>query len=332
VNLLITGGAGFIGSHLAKKFLLDEYKVTIVDSFKPAYKSNLCEIRLKSLLKYKNLKVYRADLSRISKSGISQIVMNQDVIIHLAAYPGVQMSNKKPLEYFDNNILSFHNIVKAALNSNINKFFFASSSSIYGDVFFRNKLDKAYSAQRKSFYADTKWFNELESFALSGIEGFQEISQVALRFFTVFGPYGRPDMAYWKFANLIESNLPINLNGRFGGKRDFTPVSFVVNFISDLLESNLQRGLTSVNIGLQKSSTTKYFASILAEAMNKKVNFTYSSRSNFEVKKTKADMSKSLRLLNSKITKPNLEEEIKNFAKWYMSMPKKIRFNQFSTN
>lgn len=228
MNILITGGAGFIGSHLAKKLLLNHHQITIVDNLHPYY----------------NLEQKRNHLNEIEGLGIPfrflQVdVMDEsscktifeetsfDVVVHLAALPGVPYSIAQPLQYVDSDIKVTINLLKYAGETKVNHFVFASSSSVYG-----NQADVALSedmanGQVASPYAAAKYGAESFCHAYQSLYGFQ---LSILRFFTVYGPWGRPDMAIPIFIKKLMSGESIDIFGK-GSARDYTYIDDIVEGI-----------------------------------------------------------------------------------------------------
>ena len=233
-KILITGACGFIGFHLSLRLCQSGYKVFGIDNFSCTDKK-LLKSRLRILKKHKSFKFYKIDLSENFEKRIKDQFY---AIIHLAAKPGVRESQKKPKIYFKNNITAFYNIIDFA-KKKTSTFIYASSSSVYGN----NQKKKVGSKEDRteikplSFYALTKEINE----KFAKIFTDKNFRCFGLRFFSVYGDYGRSDMAYYKFPlNALNGNK-IFLNNFGNDLRDFTHVSDIVNGILKLIKSAKKR-------------------------------------------------------------------------------------------
>jgi UDP-glucuronate 4-epimerase len=200
VNILITGTAGFIGFHLAKKLLSEGHSVVGIDNFNDYYDVQLKENRNKILEKYPNYKLYRADITNITD--LQKIFKENDFerVCHLAAQAGVRYSITNPYIYGDSNLKGFVNIINLAKEKGVKSFVYASSSSVYGNGEKYPSSEKDYVDSPISLYAATKRANELIAHTYNHL---YNLPVIGLRFFTVYGPWGRPDMAIYKFAEKI---------------------------------------------------------------------------------------------------------------------------------
>lgn len=311
---LITGVAGFIGMHFAKKMLDLGYKVLGVDNINNYYDPKLKKSRIKILAKYKNFKFVRADLKdpnsykKIKKSNISHIV-------HLAGQAGVRYSIKNPAAYVNDNILSFVHLLETFKDSKkIKCIVYASSSSVYGKS--KEHFSKNYLLQPISMYAATKMCMELISNVYLDL---YKLKSIGVRFFTVYGPHGRPDMAYYKFCNQIKKNETIKVFNMGKHKRSFTYIDDAVNNLYQILRnSNKINTLETpvVNIGNPKTITLTKFISILEKKLFKKSKKKFLKRQPGDVLETKAIINfekKKLKLL----FKTELEEGISKFVNWH---------------
>ena len=311
---LITGVAGFIGMHFAKKMLDLGNKVLGVDNINNYYDTKLKKSRIKILAKYKNFKFIRADLKdpnsykRIKKLNISHIV-------HLAGQAGVRYSIKNPAAYVNDNILSFVHLLETFKDSKkIKCIVYASSSSVYGKS--KEHFSKNYLLQPISMYAATKMSMELISNVYLDL---YKLKSIGIRFFTVYGPHGRPDMAYYKFCNQIKKNETIKVFNMGKHKRSFTYIDDAVNNLYQILKnSNKINTLETpvVNIGNPKTITLTKFISILEKKLSKKSKKKFLKRQPGDVLETKAIINfekKKLKLL----FKTELEEGITKFVNWH---------------
>lgn len=231
-KILITGMAGFIGSHLAKRLSEKGYKIIGIDNLNDYYSVQLKEDRLNILLKH-NIKNYNIDLENYKE--VEKIFNEEypEVVINLAAQAGVRYSLENPHVYITSNINGFTNVLEACRHNNIENLIYASSSSVYG----ANK-SKPFSTSDNvdhplSLYAATKKSNELMAHTYSHL---YNIPTTGLRFFTVYGPWGRPDMALFKFTKAIINDEPIDVYNHGNMMRDFTYVEDIVEAITRLVE------------------------------------------------------------------------------------------------
>ena len=246
--ILITGCAGFIGFHLAYK-LSKRRKVIGIDSLDKYYSVKLKKQRLNLLKKNKKFKFLKIDLNNFKK--LKKELKNQKIeyIVHLAAQPGVRISTKNPHNTLIQNLLAFSNIIEIARLKKIKKFVYASSSSIYGDTKTYPFVENDYKNIPKSVYGATKLSNEI--IANSYSRNFK-IQAVGLRFFTVYGPYGRPDMAYYSFLNKLNMKKKIQVFNNGKMMRDFTYIDDVINGIIKVIKTNFKNKHEILNIGKGK--------------------------------------------------------------------------------
>jgi len=307
-KILITGVAGFIGFHLAKKLTEEGKKIIGVDNLSPYYDVNLKKDRLKLLRK---VKFYKIDIS--NKKKLRKVFKNNkfDKICHLAAQAGVRYSLKNPFEYEKTNILGFLNILELMKEFKIKNLVYASSSSVYGG----NKKIPFSEKDRVdtpiSLYAATKKANELMAYTYHNLYG---INCTALRYFTVYGPYGRPDMALFKFTKNIIEGKPIEVYNYGNMKRDFTYIDDAIKGTISALEKCYPYEI--FNIGNSKPISLKYFISLIEKELNLKAKKKLLPLQPGDVKVTYADLRKSRKMLNYK-PKITIEEGIHRFVEWY---------------
>ncbi len=225
-NVLVTGVAGFIGFHLAKRLLKDGYHVTGIDNLNPYYDVSLKEARLERLLSFDNFRFIKTDLS--DRQGLEKIFEDTqfEVVVNLAAQAGVRYSIENPYAYVDSNIVGFINVLEGCRHNNVKHLVFASSSSVYG-ANTRMPFSVHHNVDHPvSLYAATKKANELMAHTYSHLYG---LPCTGLRFFTVYGPWGRPDMALFLFTSAILDGKPIKVFNHGRMRRDFT-------YIDDIIE------------------------------------------------------------------------------------------------
>jgi UDP-glucuronate 4-epimerase len=310
MKIFVTGGAGFIGSHLSKKLIERGDKVVIIDNFNDYYNPKLKEDRIKILLKGLNFKLYRGDIR--DEKLLEKIFKKEkiDKVVHLAAMAGVRYSFEKPLLYGEVNFMGTLNMLELSKKYKIKNFVYASSSSVYG----ANKKIPFSESDRVdnpiSTYAATKKATELMAYMYSHTHG---LNTTGLRFFTVYGPWGRPDMAYFKFTDLIFHQKPIEVYNHGKMMRDFTYIDDIVDGIIIALDANLKCEI--INIGADKPEKLDKFIKVLEKNIGKVAKKKMMPMQPGDVMKTIADVRK-LRKLGWKPT-INIEAGIYEFIQWY---------------
>lgn len=312
MNLLITGGAGFIGSTLADKLLkIESNNIIVIDNFNDYYSPKLKEKNIKHNLDNKKYKLYRGDIC--DKSLLSRIFNESkiDIVVHIAASAGVRPSIDKPLDYIKNNIEGTVNILEVMKKNNVKKIVFASSSSIYG-----NCKEKVFSEDLKvsepiSPYAASKSACEQFLYTYSKLYNIQVI---ALRFFTVFGPRQRPDLAIRKFIDLIKENKPIPVYGDGTTIRDYTYVDDIVDGIIGAIKYN-DTQYEIINLGGGAPVSLNQMIETIEKALNKKAKIERLPMQPGDVNKTVASITKAKKLLNYN-PKTSFENGIIKFIEW----------------
>jgi len=331
MKIFITGNAGFIGYHLTLKCLSKGYEVIGLDNINDYYDVQLKISRLRNLgieTYPENLKVksslfpsfefIKGNLEDTSVLDYIFTSFKPDLVIHLAAQAGVRYSITNPEKYIQSNIIGFFNIINACKKFQVNKFIYASSSSVYGDhqiVPFDEKMnvDKPI-----SFYAATKKSNELIAHCYSHLFNIQTIG---LRFFTVYGPFGRPDMAYFSFTKSIIENKRIDVYNNGNLSRDFTYIDDIVNGIDLILtglvskESKLDQ-YEVFNIGNSNPEKLITFINVLEKIIEKPANINFLPMQDGDVHDTYADVGK-LKEKVDYLPKTKLNEGLFSFVKWY---------------
>jgi len=309
--ILVTGSAGFIGFHVSKRLLEMGEPVVGVDNLNEYYDVTLKKARLEILKSYDDFTFYREDIQNLQ--AIEDIFESHDldIICNLAAQAGVRYSLKDPFSYQKSNLEGFLSLLELARKYRVRNFVYASSSSVYGD----NKKVPFSVDDRVdtpvSLYAATKRANELIAHAYSHL---YQIPCTGLRFFTVYGPWGRPDMALFLFTEAILKKRPINVYNYGHMKRDFT-------YIDDIVDGTiaaLQRAVPYevFNLGNSQSVELLNFIRILEEALGQEAKKNMMPMQPGDVPETAADIRKSRELLGFD-PKISLEEGTRKFVAWY---------------
>lgn len=320
-KVLVTGAAGFIGYHLSKRLLEEGYLVVGLDNLNNYYDQNLKMDRLNNLKCKDNFNFFKMDLN--DKIELNQLFSNQnfDIVVNLAAQAGVRNSIENPHDYITSNIDGFINILEACRKNDIDHLLYASSSSVYGG---NKKIPFSVDDRVDSpvsLYAATKKSNELMAHSYSHLFS---IPSTGLRFFTVYGPWGRPDMAYFSFANKILSNKEIYIYNQGNMERDFTYIDDIIDSIIKLIPKAPDRNNKEsapyriVNIGSGKPISLLSFVEILEKKLNRKAKKILTEMQPGDVEKTYADITELNQLTNF-TPKWSFEEGITEFVEWYKS-------------
>ncbi len=321
MKILITGVSGFIGYHLALKLLKHNFEIIGVDNMNNYYNNDLKFDRLKEIEKISNsnFKFRKVDIN--DESSINKIFTENkfDVVIHLAAQAGVRYSIDNPKTYIDTNIKGFFNVIDASYKSNVDLFLYASSSSVYGLGKELPYNENSITDKPASLYAATKKSTELISHSYSHLYG---LKTIGLRFFTVYGPWGRPDMAYYTFTQKILNDEPIQIFNNGLNYRDFTYIEDIIDGIEKIINKGLiKQNYSLINIGNNESVSVEKFISILEKNLNKKAIKEYVSFQKGDVERTWADIN-LIKKDYGYSPKTSLEEGLKKFCKWYLNYNK----------
>jgi UDP-glucuronate 4-epimerase len=316
MKILITGAAGFIGYHLAKACLAAGWDVTGIDSVNNYYNPRLKRDRLKLLGDDDHFQFYLG--SMCDKPFVDKVFEEHrfDVVVNLAAQSGVRYSIEKPYEYIDANLIGFINVLEACRHFPVKHLLFASSSSVYGNSEQSPFVEHQCTEEPVSLYAATKKANELMAFSYANLYG---IRSTGLRFFTVYGPWGRPDMAYFHFTKSILEGTPIKLFNNGEMWRDFTYVDDVVTSIMALTtaENDEDEPLFQIyNIGNHQPVRMRDFIEILEDTCGQKAIVDDMPFQSGDVKTTFADVAK----LEAKIgfvPQTRLRDGLAQFVQWY---------------
>ncbi|MBW9324174.1 NAD-dependent epimerase/dehydratase family protein [Enterococcus casseliflavus] len=330
MKILITGGAGFIGSHLAKKILVStEYEVVAIDNLNDYYDVNLKKDRIDLLNHYNNFRFEILDIC--DKNNMNKLFSKEsfDIVINLAAQAGVRYSLENPEAYIKSNIEGFLNILNLSKDYSIKHLLYASSSSVYGG---NTKLPLSTTDNVDhpvSIYAATKKSNELMAHAYSHL---YNLPTTGLRFFTVYGPWGRPDMAYFSFTKNILEGKPINVYNNGHMQRDFTYIDDIVESLFKLINhipnrDNIKKEEYSANeswapykiynIGNSEPVNLMDFINTIENKLSTKARINFEEMQAGDVKDTYADTHD---LENDINFKPNtsIERGLSEFIDWYI--------------
>lgn len=317
MKILVTGVAGFIGFHLAKKLLTAGNQVHGVDNLNDYYDVRLKEARLAQLLPFSRFTFEYLDISdRLLTADLFK-TSDFDVVIHLAAQAGVRYSLENPHAYVDSNLVGFTNILEGCRHSQIEHLIFASSSSVYGK---NTKVPFAVTDPVDtpvSLYAATKKANELMAHAYSHL---YQIPTTGLRFFTVYGPWGRPDMAYYKFVKAIAEDRPIDIYNYGKMMRDFTYIDDIVEGIVKLIPhpAKSRPPYKIYNLGNNNPVELQEFIATIETLMGKSAQKNFLPMQPGDVVATYADVDDLIRDIDFQPT-TSINQGLANFVAWYQS-------------
>lgn len=334
MKILVTGAAGFIGFHCVNRFSSDGHEVVGIDNLNNYYGVELKHARLtesgidpihvleETYVTGKKFEDYKFVKGDISNRGFVEKIFNDangfDVVVHLAAQAGVRYSLINPDAYVDSNINGFYNILEACRKTPVNHLIYASSSSVYGNSTKVPFVETDMTDDTVSLYAATKKSNELFAYNYSHLF---RIPTTGLRFFTVYGPWGRPDMAYFAFADKISNNQEISLFNGGDMYRDFTYVDDIVEGISRLLEkppaaSSPEVPKRILNIGNAAPVYMKDFIALLENKLSKKALINSLPMQETDVYKTYANISALIELTGyNPVTE--IGQGLDRFLDWY---------------
>ena len=323
-KVLVTGAAGFIGFHLAKRLLSLGASVCGIDNLNDYYDVSLKEARLAILEKEPAFTFVRGDLA--DEAAVTKIFedFRLDIVVNLAAQAGVRYSIDNPRSYIQSNIVGFFNILEACRHYPVEHLLYASSSSVYGN---QEKTPFATTDNVDhpiSLYAATKKSDELMAYTYSHLYG---IPATGLRFFTVYGPWGRPDMAYFKFTNKIVRGEPIQIYNHGDMLRDFTYVDDIVRGVENMLcnppkANEFGDRYKVYNIGNNKPEKLMDFIETLEKAIGREAKKEYLPMQPGDVYQTYADVTDLIRDFDFKPS-TSIAEGLGRFAEWYKDYYKK---------
>tara|TARA_B100002051_G_C16734215_1_gene640168 strand:+ start:1037 stop:1999 length:963 start_codon:yes stop_codon:yes gene_type:complete len=310
-KILVTGSSGFIGMHLCKKLLDDGYSVFGIDNMNNYYDLTIKEKRLKILLKYENFKFFEEDISDLNSIQPIFKECKPEKVVNLAAQAGVRYSLENPQAYIHSNIVGFMNILEVCREQKVKGFIYASSSSVYGGnkkipFSIEDKVDSPI-----SIYAASKKANELMAHSYSHLYG---LNTTGLRFFTVYGPWGRPDMSYYMFCDKVLKGKLISVFNDGDIYRDFTFIDDIIDGTISAIEKNYNCEI--FNLGNNVSENIMNMVHIIEKCLGKKAIIKFKDMQPGDVKKTHADIQYSKKQLDYNPITP-LDEGIPKFIDWY---------------
>lgn len=327
--ILVTGTAGFIGFHLSQYLLTQGKQVVGLDNLNNYYEVSLKEARLAQLKQHKNFKFHKLDLA--NRQNIELLFSQQqfETVVHLAAQAGVRYSLENPHAYVDSNLVGFLNILEGCRHTAVKHLVFASSSSVYGA-----NIKVPFSVQDRvdhpiSLYAATKKANELMAYTYSHLYG---VPTTGLRFFTVYGPWGRPDMAYFKFTKAILEKKTIDIFNYGRMQRDFTYIDDIIEGIIRVMncipESEARQRVQApdlatsaapyrlYNIGNNRPVELMHFIEVLEDCLGVPAKKNFLPLQPGEVLTTCADVDDLTEAVGFQPQTP-IETGLKHFVKWY---------------
>ncbi|MEH1829412.1 MAG: NAD-dependent epimerase [Nostoc sp.] len=331
VKVLVTGAAGFIGFHLSQRLLISGSEVIGLDNLNDYYDVNLKKARLAKLQDHSNFKFYKLDLA--DREGMAALFAEEcfDLVVNLAAQPGVRYSLTNPYAYIDSNLVGFINVLEGCRHSKVKHLVFASSSSVYGA-----NTKVPFSVQDQvdhpvSLYAATKKANELMAHTYSHLYG---IPTTGLRFFTVYGPWGRPDMAPFLFTKAILSGNPIDVFNYGEMRRDFTYIDDIIEGVirvmnkipepNSTLSQDASNSETSnaayklYNIGNNQSIELMRFIEVMENCLGMKAEKNLLPMQPGDIPVTYADVDDLARDVDFRPNTP-IEVGVERFVSWYRS-------------
>ena len=322
MKILITGAAGFIGFHLANRLFVRNFDLVGIDNINSYYDLNLRKSRL-GILK-DQISFHKIDIVNLNALKNFFKEHKPNLIIHLAAQAGVRYSINNPEQYISNNIVGFFNILQCCKEFNCNKIIYASSSSVYGKKLKHKSKEIDDVNKPLNLYASSKVSNELMAYSFGQLIG---LKSIGLRFFTVYGPWGRPDMAYYIFTKNILEGKKIDVFGHGKMWRDFTYVDDIVNAIEKIIKVSdskmFPKGTYSriFNIGNNKPEKLMTLVYLIQKNLNIKAKINYLDYQIGDTTRTSANINELKSMINF-VPKTTLNLGIPKFIDWYTSYHK----------
>ena len=310
-RILVTGAAGFIGMHLCKSLMEDGFHVFGIDNLNDYYDPNLKQARLDQLTTYENFTFSKSDIDDMGALDDIFQSFNPKKVVNLAAQAGVRYSLENPHAYIQANVVGFMNILECCRHHEVQGLIYASSSSVYGGnkkypFSVEDRVD-----QPISIYAATKKSNELMAHTYSHLYG---LNTTGLRFFTVYGPWGRPDMAMYIFASKISAGKPMPVFNHGRMQRDFTYIDDIIQGVRAALENNYSCEM--FNLGNNRSEDLLEMIRIIEENIGKKADMDLQGMQPGDVEKTFADIDHSRDMLGYQPT-TSISAGIPRFIDWF---------------
>ena len=308
---MVTGAGGFIGFHLAKSLLDDGYEVLGIDNLNEYYDPKLKHARLDQLTPYKNFTFEKIDIADRKSLTKAFTDFKPNKVVNLAAQAGVRYSLENPHAYVQSNVVGFMNILECCRHNDVEGLIYASSSSVYGGntkipFSVGDRVDNPI-----SIYAATKKSNELMAYTYSHLYG---LRTTGLRYFTVYGPWGRPDMAYYLFTDKIANDEPIPVFNHGKMQRDFTYIDDIISGTRSAIDNNYKCKI--FNLGNHKSEELMDVVHLIEENLGKKAVIDFQPMQPGDVPESFADIEESIEMLGYKPT-TNVDVGIKKFVEWY---------------
>ena len=328
MKYLVTGAAGFIGSHLCQRLATEGNEIVAIDNFSDYYDVSLKKLRVEKLLTPLQLKVLSVDIS--DKNAIDELIVSSkpEVVINLAAQAGVRLPTDQIHKYVNSNLVGFSNVLQSTVSNKIPYFLYASSSSVYGDQAAIPYTESEQKLHPNSFYGATKLANELLTPTL--VKNSATIAR-GLRFFTVYGPWGRPDMAYFRMIANVVSGSEFNFFGDGSVERDFTYIDDAVNSVIELSKELDKRkpGYSDVvNLGGGRPLSMNYLLENINKISNAEVKFNRQSSNSNDAKKTMSDSKYIQSLIGSK-PETKLEDGINKTYQWALQSDISAQLNNW---
>lgn len=310
-KLLVTGAAGFIGFHLSKSLLDDDYEILGIDNLNDYYDPSLKYARLEQLKPYQNFAFQKIDISDRESLTKAFTDFKPNKVANLAAQAGVRYSIENPYAYMDTNLVGFLNIIELCRHNDVEGLIYASSSSVYGGntkipFSVEDRVDKPI-----ALYGATKRANELIAYSYSHLYG---LHTTGLRYFTVYGPWGRPDMAMFIFTKKILAGEPIPVFNNGNMKRDFTYIDDIITGTQSAIEKNYKCEV--FNLGNHKSEQLMDMILLIEKGLGKKAIIDFKPIQLGDVKESFADIELSNNKLGYK-PRITIKKGIPRFLKWY---------------
>jgi UDP-glucuronate 4-epimerase len=319
MHILVTGGAGFIGYHASKALLARGHTIVAVDELNDYYSIHLKESRLAELSTAKGWRFAKADIG--DANALADAVAREafDVVLHLAAQAGVRYAVENPAAYTRSNLVGHQNVLELARHQRgLRHLVYASSSSVYGNDTTAPFREDARCDKPMSYYGATKRAGELMSYSYASLYG---IRQTGLRFFTVYGPFGRPDMAYWSFTDAILRGRTIPVFGKGQLRRDFTYIDDIVDGVVSILETAFSSPAGEAphriyNLGNHHPEEVLTLVRIIEKATGRKAEIDFAEAPPGDVRETCADITLANRDFGFAPRVP-LAEGIPRFVEWF---------------